>query len=133
MILYKFIHRSIPALNLVSSISGGKPEIFSVKLDMAWMGDITDHLEVEIKEDAEKMGWLYSNLNMLFFKYKGDLYECGLQKLKALTEEKLKDKRYTDTAIINCLFRNASGRIITLISVVDLLEISSKVVINEKE
>lgn len=128
MILYKFITTTAKALAF--TLTGPPPNIFTMPLEVAWMGEIINHIEVEIRESPEKLGWLYSNASLLFYEHKEDMYECSIQKLKEFTESKLKEKKYSDTPAINCLSK-VNGRIITLISVEDLLALSSKVVIKE--
>lgn len=110
---------------------GLNPQMFTVNLPGAWLGPVIDSLEVEIKADKESLGWLYLDSRLIFFSYKNDIYESSIGKIKELTEEKLKEKKFSDTPKINCLSKSDEGRIITLISVDDLLGISSKVVVQE--
>lgn len=132
MRVYNVLTGLFPKLEIMEPLIGKSPNIISFSLKVGWLGVMEAPLTVEIKADTKLLGWIYGDPCLLYFRIGKHYYEVELKTLKELTESKLKEKNYSDEPKINCLSRSEDGRIVTLISVEDLLTISSKVVMEQE-
>lgn len=104
------------------------PLRYKMAFELAWLGDLSgDLFEVEIRESKDMLGWLYSNLSIVFYRYEGNLYECWVSSLKNIVEDRMKEKKFSIDPEANCLQRDTSGRIVAQVWMSEVVEISKRV------
>ena len=117
-------------LNALSLLSEPLPIQYTMKLDLLWLGRFmsTDLLEVAIREPKKELGWLYKKASLVFFIVDDQQYQCWLHELKNLTEEKLKEKKFSSDPQVNHLRKSSDGRICGYIEMSEVIAISKKVI-----
>jgi hypothetical protein len=124
MVLYDIINKNIKRFALLNE---PLPYTLDVSLKIMWLGEQGNHLEVEIKENKEKLGWLYSDASMVFYSCNGDTYICMLSDLKKVSEEVFQSKQYTTEPTIGKLCRDqATLRVSGIIPIEKVKEVSTK-------
>jgi hypothetical protein len=93
MMLYNIINKNLKKLSLLNE---PLPCTLDVSFKIMWLGDIKQNFEVEIRENKDKLGWLYSDASIVFYSNKEDTYFCMVSELKKLAEEVFKNKQYSE-------------------------------------
>lgn len=130
MLLYNGLDRLLAGVDKMKDRLVDFPVISEMKTTMIYLGILTDLAEVEVKKNKTEKGWLYNTNSIVFFRYKEDLYELWVSKLKDLAEEKFASKKIIkdDEEASAGVMRLHPDRAITgFIAVDDLLAVSNKV------
>jgi hypothetical protein len=129
MELYKKIQKTIDKL-VESNVT--LPIACKLNFTIAYLGEISDDImEVELKQSLKVAGWMYSDVTMVLFRHKGEMYEAFLSQLKEIAEAPLKaNKKFLaegDKNEVGFMRRDANGRIVGYVKTADILAISNVV------
>lgn len=128
MILYEQLLTYMQSVIMAETITG-VPAKFKATFDYLWLGrKKSDLFEVEIKEDKDKLGWLYGNSNIFLFSLNGVLYHGRMKALKDLVEEKLKEKKFSSEPEVNKLTKSVTGAVTGYLNMEDVINASVKIV-----
>lgn len=109
-------------IRIMDKFSGFHPSVVTYPFEIQHLGNLDGVLfPIEIKINKTDFGWLYSKSPAISFRHLEQLYGVWRLELKLVSEELLKEKKYSDEPKLYHLVKMADGGITGYIHMMDAI------------